>query len=318
MATLTHRGLRELIAFYGGCDLYFTEMANAASIVSNSRFEEYYIDPEPHPEKTVIQLVGGKSDDIVAAIRAVHGRFASRSPGGLFGIDVNMGCSAPQITRLQAGAAWLSRPDQAIALAGEARRACPDARLSVKLRLGAKDDPDALVALCAGFEREGIDFITLHPRLQGDKLGRPPRWERVALLKRELGIPVLGNGDVDSRAAMSRRFSETGCDGIMIGRAAIRMPWIFALLRAVEGDPAARMEIDLLDCASRFVELLGLHQPGEFQETRAKRFFFHFCQPLVWGHHPQFKTQTVKRPGQALAILEAYFKECPEERIWRG
>jgi tRNA-dihydrouridine synthase B len=317
MATLTHRGFRELVASYGGCDIAFTEMANAASVVSRSRFEEYYIDPEPCREKTVIQFVGGKAEDLFAAISLVHERYASRSPGGLFGIDINMGCSAPQITRIQGGAAWLSRPAQAVALIGEARTLCPDTRLSVKLRLGARDDPEALVSLCKNFEAEGVDFLTIHPRLQGDGLGRPPRWERVVLLKRELSIPVMGNGDVDSFASWKKRKQQAACDGIMIGRAAARMPWIFALLRARQRDPTASMEIDLMDCAERFVELLGRHQPDDFQETRSKRFFFHFCQNLVWGHYPKFKTQNVSRPDEALAILRGYFDECPEERTWR-
>ncbi len=318
MATLSHRGFRELVDSYGGCDLLFTEMANAASLVSNARFEEYYLDPEPQPGKTVIQLVGGKAEDLVAAVALVHGRFASKAPGGLFGIDLNMGCSAPQITRSGAGAAWLSRPAEAIDLVRRAREACPDCRLSVKLRLGVKDDPEALVSLCSGMEAAGIDFLSLHPRLQGDIIGRPARWERVALLKRELSIPVMGNGDVDSPESAAMRISRTGCDGLMLGRAAVRMPWIFSLIKARRMDPSAATEIDLLECAARFVELLELRQPPEFHESRAKRFFFHFCQNLVWGHYPQFRTQNVEKPSEALAILEEYFRECPQERMWKS
>lgn len=317
MATLTHRGFRELVSGYGGCDLYFTEMANAASVASNGRFEEFYVDPEPFPERTVVQLVGGREEDILKAVGIVHGRFASAVPGGIFGIDINMGCSAPQITRSGAGAAWLSRPVLALALADKARALCPKAKLSVKMRLGAQDDPEALLSFCRGLESAGIDFLTLHPRLRGDILGRPARWERVGLLKRELGIPVLGNGDVASLAVLRKRQEETACDGFMIGRGAVRMPWIFAALRARSADPSAAMEIDLLECAARFVELLALRQPPEFQESRARRFFYHFCQNLVWGHYPSARTQGSKTPSEALAILEEYFRECPEERIWR-
>ena len=114
------------------------------------------------------------------------------------------------------------------------------------------------------------------------------------------------------------------CDGVMIGRAAIREPWIFSAARELEGATDAPgalgapgklpQEIDLEAVCLRFLDLLARHQPPEFWETRARRFFFYFLDNLKWSHH--VKTLVNREPGLGGmgAVLRAHFRENPEER----
>nr|MCR4900973.1 tRNA-dihydrouridine synthase [Treponema sp.] len=100
MATISHPAFRTLIEKFGGCDEYFTEMINAGTLLTGGQFEKYYIDPAPVPSKVVWQLTGHDADHMKeAAVRL------SQLPG--IGIDINMGCSAPDIYRYGAGIAWM-------------------------------------------------------------------------------------------------------------------------------------------------------------------------------------------------------------------
>jgi tRNA-dihydrouridine synthase len=137
-----------------------------------------------------------------------------------------MGCSAPLIRKSGAGAAWMASIDRAGELISHIRPHVTR-RLSVKLRVGFKDDFEYLVRFCRRLEEEGADLITLHPRTVMEKFKRLARWEYVGALKRELKIPVAGNGDIANAEELNRR-AASSCDAVMVGRAAVRQPWIFA------------------------------------------------------------------------------------------
>jgi len=225
MAELGHRGLRELIEGFGGCDEYFSEMISAAALLDGGPFEKWYIDNGPRPDKLVFQLVGADAGRIAGAAALLDGLECA-------GIDLNMGCCAPPIRRAGGGIAWMASADRAGALVGAVRRATKK-RLSVKLRIGFSDDFGHLAGFCRRLEAEGADFITLHPRTARQKLKRLARWDYVGALRGELRIPVAGNGDVGSAEDLLRRAAGP-CDAVMAGRAAVRRPWIFAQARSLQ------------------------------------------------------------------------------------
>jgi len=272
MAELSHRALRELIEDFGGCDEYFSEMISAGALLSGGPYEKWYIDTAPKPEKLVFQLVG--SDPLII----------SRSAAFLdnlecAGIDINMGCSAPIIRKTGAGAAWMASIDKAGQLISLVRPKVKH-RLSVKLRIGFKDDFAYLVRFCRRLEEEGVELITLHPRLICDKFKGLARWEYTGMLKKELKIKVAGNGDVSSPEELRRR-AGNNCDAVMVGRAAVRLPWIFAEAR--KGASISGFAPDIEGTGFRFIELLAKYQPPEFYVSRARRFFNFFCDNLKWG-----------------------------------
>ena len=302
MAELSHRALRELIDEFGGCDCYFTEMISAGALVGGGPFEDWYVDNGPCPEKLVYQITGADIEQIVKAAALLDSRDCA-------GIDINMGCCAPLIRKTGAGIAWMSSIERAGELVERTRRVVKR-RLSVKLRLGLSEDFDYLVRFCRCLEERGVDFITLHPRTASEKFKRSARWDYVGRLRRELGVPVAGNGDIAGAAELLRRASGS-CDAVMVGRAAVRCPWIFAEARnlraEIAGDAAGResFSVNVEETGLRFLELLTLWQPSEFHISRARRFFAFFCDNLKWGTY----LKNLLNREESLAGVE---------RVWRG
>jgi tRNA-dihydrouridine synthase len=309
MAELSHRALRELIEDFGGCDWYFTEMISAGALVSGGRFESWYLDAGPCPERVVYQLVGSDPEQLGAAAALLDRRESA-------GIDINMGCSAPAITRTGAGVRWMGSIDRAGALIARIRN-LTKRRLSVKLRIGFEDDFDYLVRFCRRLEAEGLEALTLHPRTAREKFKRRARWDYVGLLRKALGIPVTGNGDIAGPEELLRRAGGP-VDGVMVGRAAVRFPWIFTRARAMEaggGRPAEGAgPIDLEETGLRFLDLLVRHQPPEFHRSRAGRFFGYLCDNLVWAQYLKTLLGRESGLGGIAARWSGYFRDHPEER----
>jgi tRNA-dihydrouridine synthase len=312
MAELSHRALRELIEDFrfqedAGPSEYYTEMISAGALFAGGPFEEWYLDGGPRPEILVYQLLGADEDRLAEAVNLLNQKEC-------LGIDINMGCSAPAITRTGAGVCWMADIDKASALI---RRLRPKTRrrLSVKLRIGLSDDFEYLVRFCKSLEEEGLDLITLHPRTAKEKFKRKARWDYISALRKELRIPLAGNGDIASAEEMLARSEE--CDAVMIGRLALRRPWIFAEARGLENliskkhkgaentEVKSSFDIDIEETGLRFLELLSRYQPPEFHLSRARRFFGYFCDNLKWAHH--VKTM-INRETDLAGI----------ERVWRG
>jgi tRNA-dihydrouridine synthase len=224
-----------------------------------------------------------------------------------------MGCSAPAITRTGAGVRWMESVDKATAMIAQVRRAVKK-RLSVKLRTGLKDDFEYLVSFCRRLQAEGVELITLHPRTAKEKFRRTCRWNYVLALKKELKIPVVGNGDISSAEELIRR--SKGCDAVMIGRLAVRKPWIFAQARALEAgsDKNPVPNPDIEETGLKFLELLAKYQPPEFYLSRARRFFSYFCDNLKWGNY--LKNELNRQPD--LSGIEKTWRKFFTEQTIQG
>jgi tRNA-dihydrouridine synthase len=206
--------------------------------------------------------------------------------------------------------------DNAASLAARVR-AVTRKRLSVKLRTGLEDDFEYLAAFCRRLEAEGVELITLHPRTAREKFRRLARWEYVGRLRAELGIPVAGNGDIATAAELAARAAAGVCDAVMVGRAAVRQPWIFAAASALaEGSVPCAVSVE--ETGLRFLELLERYQPGEFHLSRARRFFSYFCDNLKWGNYLKTLLNRESAPAGIAGVWRAYFREHPEERELRG
>jgi tRNA-dihydrouridine synthase B len=304
MAEISHRAFRELLEDFGGCDAYFSEMISAGALLAGGPNEKWYIDGGPKPEKTVFQLVGADSGQISAAAALLDRQECA-------GIDINMGCSAPIIRKTGAGAAWMASIDHAGELISRIRPFVKR-RLSVKLRIGFQNDFDYLVRFCRRLEAEGTELITLHPRLVTEKFKRLARWEYVGRLKQELKIPVAGNGDIACAEDIVRRAAGP-CDAVMVGRAAVRQPWIFAKARELEGANSAISVPNIEEIGVRFLELLSRYQPPEFHLSRAMRFFGFFCDNLKWGNYLKTLLNREKTLSGIERVWREYFKNDSEK-----
>jgi tRNA-dihydrouridine synthase len=289
-------------------------MISAGALLGGGPFERWYIDPLPRPEKLVYQLAGSDPAQLLRAAALLDSRRCA-------GIDINMGCSAPAIRRTGAGVAWMADINRAGDLVAGLRKTTKK-RLSVKIRIGFEDDFDYLLRFCRRLEEAGLDRVTLHPRTAREKFRRNARWDYVGRLKGELGIPVAGNGDITSAAGLLRRVSSGACDAVMVGRGAVRQPWIFAAARRLEAaartGPAGGTEfpnpVNLEETALRFLELLARRQPPEFHKSRARRFFAYYCDNMKWGSRLKNQLNRETELSAMAGVLAAYFREHPEER----
>ena len=357
MATLTHAAFRSIVEKFGGCDEYYSEMINAGTFITGGPFEKYYIISDPAPEKMVWQITGRKTEHIVRAAQMI-----AELPG--IGIDINMGCSAPEIIKSGAGAAWLTRnraetremissvyralqhtTHSAAPASGGVLCAQKRKRLSVKLRLGDEHfTDDTLFALCDMLVEEGVGQLALHARTSREKYRTPPRWEYVEkLCARYKGQPVsvVLNGDVRDAASLNAALKAAPrADGIMIARAAVEKPWLFATLRAslqalhalqtadtgdavhAGGQPAPPAEcgqqsltVDREQTALDFIDFLERYQPQAFWKTRLQRFFAYYCAQFLFAHYFTRRMLNAKNLDDAREQVCDYFVKQPNEKL---
>lgn len=154
-------------------------------------------------------------------------------------VDLNMGCPARKVTAGCGGSALLREPDLCLRIF-RAMRAALTIPFTVKMRWDWDDDMGRSLDIARMAEAEGVDGVCLHARTRQEAYSGEADWTRIARLKQAVAIPVVGNGDVRTPADAARMMAETGCDGVMIGRAAIGNPWLMggALKAALAARPA--------------------------------------------------------------------------------
>lgn len=316
MATISHPAFRILVEHFGGCDEYFTEMINAGSLLNFGPFEKFYIDPVPCPDKIVWQLTGSDAPRMKDAAAQL-----AELPG--IGIDINMGCSAPDIYKTGAGIGWMLK-DRAETqeMVRAVRSAVPASkRLSVKLRLGDENFTEqGFFDFCDMLTGEGVELLTLHPRTKKEKLARPPRYKYCQQLAERYKdkVPVYLNGNVKDKASFD--FAMAACPdvaGVMISRAAVQKPWIFQELKDSSDCKLADEPINMEELCLEYVDLIEKYQPQEFWKTRLQRFYTYFCMNFAFSHYAQtqFINAADKGNEELRKTIKEFFEKCPEERL---
>lgn len=232
MQDVTDLPFLRLMAERGGADLYFTEYFRVHTTAQLERHTLRSIVENPTGRPIIAQLIGNDPAPLARAARELL-----RYP--VAGIDLNLGCPAPIVYRKCAGGGLLRFPERIDTLLGTLREAIPT-RFTVKTRIGF-DDPATLETLLPIFDRHTPDLVTIHGRtvLEGYRPG--VHYDRIAAAVRTLRCPVLANGGVDSPEKAAAVLASTGARGLMIGRGAIRNPWLFDQIRAhLQGEPVTR------------------------------------------------------------------------------
>ncbi len=277
MAELTTPALRETIRGFGGEVVLCSEMLSAAAIVARSKHNAPLILKRDFEEPFVYQIVGTEAAVMADAARMLHER-------GCWAVDINMGCSAPAIVKTGAGARLLENLERARRIVRACRRAF-SGRLSVKMRAGYdSSEPTRLLEFARMLESEGVDHITLHPRHGRLGFRRRADWKLVALLKESLGIPLIGNGDIVSPAEALSRLRDTGCDAVMIGREAVKSPWIFMLCTELLAGAEREHIIPVRDIFIGVLRRLRDSLPAHLHKSRGHRFSFYFSKNAYFSH----------------------------------
>ena len=218
MAGITDLVFRTLVREHG-CGLCFTEMVSANGLVRHTEKTFRYLDSSDDDAPLGIQIFGVDPGVFADAARIV-------ADFGADLIDINMGCPVKKVIKTGAGAALMKEPGR-VATIIEKVRAAVTVPLTIKIRAGWDKATVNAVEIAVMAEDCGVDAIILHPRTARQGFSGSADWDLIARVKRSVGIPVIGSGDVKTPADALKMLTETGCDGVMIGRTALGNPWIF-------------------------------------------------------------------------------------------
>lgn len=229
MQDVTTLEFMRVIHRYGGPEIYWTEYFR---VHGDSRPEKWILDSitkNPSGRPVVAQMIG---NDIPALVR--NAKLLQKYP--VAAIDLNLGCPAPIVYRKCAGGGLLREPQRVDALLGALREAVT-IPFTVKTRIGF-ESPAEFDALLPIFQKHSLDLLTVHARTVLQMYRPGVRYDLIAQAVRAMKCPVLANGNVFSAAQAKQLLAETGVRGLMIGRGAIRNPWLFEQIRAeLRGEP---------------------------------------------------------------------------------
>ncbi len=274
MQDVTDAPFWRVMARYGGPDVYYTEYFR---VHPDSRPERHIlaaIEENPSGQPVIAQMIG---QDIPSLVRTA-GWLQKRA---IAGIDLNLGCPAPIVCRKEAGGGLLRNPPKIDAILRELRAAV-HLQFTVKTRLGY-DRPEEFPALLEIFRAYAIDALTVHGRTVREMYGPVVHYDAIAQAARAMACPVFANGNVRDTESARRIADVTGAAGLMIGRGAIRHPWIFQQIRdAAEGrEPFAPTRLDLreyIDVLHR--ETCGSALREEGQVGKMKKYLGHIAPGL--------------------------------------
>ena len=208
-----------LLCHEQGAGLVCTEMISAKAIYYQNKNTESLMAIHSDERPVSLQLFGSEPDILAAMAKRIEDR--------LFDVlDLNMGCPVPKVVNNGEGSALLKKPGLVREIVSAVVSAV-DKPVTVKIRRGFDEESVNAVEIARIIEDCGAAAIAVHGRTREQYYSGKADWDSIRRVKEAVSIPVIGNGDVDSPEAARAMFEQTGCDGIMVGRAARGNPWLF-------------------------------------------------------------------------------------------
>lgn len=278
-----------------GVALTYTEMVSAKGIKYDNKNTEELITIDERERPTSLQIFGEDAE--------IMGAMAARleEEGRNFDIlDVNMGCPVPKVVNHGEGSALMQIPEKIGKIVESLKRSI-NKPVTIKIRAGFTPETINAVEVAKIAEAAGVDAIAVHGRTRDAFYSGKADWEIIRAVKEAVSVPVIGNGDVKSPEDAKRMLEETGCDGIMIARAAQGNPWIFSRINAYleEGRllPPPTSE-EVVETVLRHAEWIVAYK-GEYTGIREMR------KHLSW--------YSIGKPNSAKLRSESNYIESLEE-----
>tara|TARA_B100001146_G_C16105030_1_gene401077 strand:- start:78 stop:1001 length:924 start_codon:yes stop_codon:yes gene_type:complete len=252
MAGVTDYSFR-IICKEHGAGIVYSEFVSAHGIIRKNEKTLDMIKFTDEERPIGIQIFGDEPEVMAKAARFVADQFKPDI------IDINYGCPVPKITKRGAGSAALKDLCLMEEITSAVVESVPQLPVTVKMRAGW--DSQRIIVEKAGnqLEKAGVKAITLHPRTTKQYFTGKADWSLIKILKQAVSIPVVGNGDIGTADDVKRMFEETGCDAVMIGRAALGNPWIFGEIKSIFENtalPPAPLVEDRISTCRRHLNLL--------------------------------------------------------------
>lgn len=306
MAGVTDTVFRRFMRNLGGCGLIMTEFASSHGVVSSRRARKptrsmRYLAFEPGEHPISAQLFGSDPAVLAQAARACQDlRFDL--------VDINFGCPVSKVVKCNGGSGLL-RDLPLVERILRAVRAAITIPLTVKCRSGWDGRAIVAVELARLAEDCGVDGFALHPRTREQGFSGRADWRLIGEAKAAVRIPVIGNGDVNTPEDAWRMVAETGCDAVMIGRAAFSNPWIFRQLAQF----LATGRYDQPSEADRYQLIRGyyarlIESGGPGTVGRMKQFAGYFTHGVRNGARLRGEIYRAQEAGQIAELVDAFFQ----------
>ncbi|HXW56039.1 MAG TPA: tRNA dihydrouridine synthase DusB [Candidatus Cybelea sp.] len=302
MAGVTDTVFRRVIRSLGGCGLMMTEFTSAEGLTRHSaRTLRYlYFDEDEHP---IAAQIFGADHAVMASAAALIEDL------GFDHADINLGCPVKKVVKC--GGSGLLRDLPNLEKLLRAVRAAVRIPLTIKIRAGWDEKTIVAVEVARMAEQVGIEAIAIHPRTRMQGYSGRADWRLIASVKQAVGIPVIGNGDVATPQDAVKMVEETGCDAVMIGRAASSNPWIFRQIvdyveRGLYDEPS---EMDRYTLLSRyFRSLMEAEMPDAV--GKMKQFASLFTHGVRNGGELRYRVHRAHSGAEILDCVDAFFAKA--------
>ncbi len=301
MAGYTESPFRRLIRGIEPSTILVSELISVEALIRGSERTFKMIEFSPDEKNFYgVQLFGGKVESFIQSAKILEDLDVDF-------IDINLGCPSPKVVGSGYGSALLKDIESTADMITQLVKSTK-LPVTVKMRLGFYDDED-LVETAKKFEAAGISWLAIHGRTTKQKFTGSAEWEKIYEVKKNVKIPIIGNGDVTSARIAQNRLQNL--DGVMIGRAAMKNPWIFKQTREIfdgkEPSPKPNMD-EQLKFFSKHADLATEMKGEEWAMIELRKHFAAFVRGVVGATKFRERLIRVKNREE----MDQIFKEIRE------
>ncbi len=318
MAKFTNFAFRQILRHYGGVGLTATEMVSARSFLELDSRRETYPERLWGVEQEARPLAVQIWDNDPAALAEVGRRLVDQFQVSV--VDINFGCPVRRVTcNAESGSYLLRYPDRVGEIVRQVAEACRPTPVTAKIRLGPSEEMINAGEVAQAVEGAGGAALTVHGRTAKQMFRGQADWERIAAVKEHLReIPLIGNGDLTSAEAVVRAFRDWPVDGVMIGRAMLGRPWLFAQAaaalsgRPIPPPPTLQQQKDqLVAHYETIVARFGVAKGT----VMMRRFACCYAQGCPGARNFRDKVARVSTPDDFAQVVREHFPRRPEEEL---
>jgi tRNA-dihydrouridine synthase B len=306
LSGVTDLVFRRLVRRYAPESMMYTEMVQAASL-QHLKETPIIMDIDPDEQPISIQLFDCRPDFLAsAAVKAVA--------QGADTIDINMGCPVNKITKNGGGSSLLRQPELAAPIVREVVDAV-DVPVTVKTRIGWDDNEINILDFSQRLQDAGAEMITVHARTRAQAYNGPADWDWIRQVKKQLDIPVIANGDIDSVESAVKCLEITGADGVMCSRATLGYPFLvgevdYYLKHGIE--KVKPTTIQILECAAEHLQMLAEYK-GDRGIYQSRKHMTWYCKGFAGANELRANLSQIRSVEEGQTLINTAIQKLKSQ-----